>query len=293
MAKVESIARLRQICQDPVRHYNDLPGLLYGWRLSIYVTRLLLGLGRSAAFASSLMLICGVAGSLCLAGTGWLRPAGLGLIAFSYVLDCVDGEMARYQKIDSYRWAATDYLYHLLTKGLSFLCLGIGLYREYGSVWTLAAGGTVSIFWLLLSSVRDLPTALFCKKIVLNPGRSGNPAYVRMVTNLGRNGTADAVPAKDPFGADFELRPWVVRYFLASYDTVVPVFLSAAIADRFIHPIAVYGYQLPLSTILCYAYAVLLPVHTIDVIDSAMRRGKVRDELYELARHVERFREKP
>lgn len=293
--KIESIAELRRICQDPVRQYNDLTGVLYGWRLSIYITRFLLSLGLRASFGSVAMVVCGFVGSIVTLTGGLGIPVGLFLLTFAYVLDCVDGEMARYQKIDSYRWAAIDYLHHMFTKGLSFTCLGIGLYRENGVAWTMAAGGICSVFWLLLMGIRDLPTALFTKKIVLCDRRRDNPAYQRLLRHM-KDLPADRFDNDsdyEPWGKDFKFQPWVVRTFFTSFDIIVPMLLAAAIADRFVTPFQLFSMTgLSITSLLVFAYAIILPLHTLDKVRDAMWNGQVRNELYELAASVDQYRNK-
>lgn len=291
-APIESIAELRRICHDPVRQFNDLTGSLYGWRISIHITRGLLALGLSASFASTAMVVSGLLGSaLCLFG-GWFLTAGLLFLVMTYILDCVDGEMARYYRIDSFRWAGVDYVHHLLTKGLAFTCLGIGLFVEYGNPWTMAVGGLCAACWLILVGVRDLPLVLFAKKIVANEGRDQNPAFRRLVRNLRELRQAVAAEQdqeKDIWGADFRFQPWMIRTFFTAFDIVVPLLAASALLDRFVGPFHAIGMTFSCASTLLLIYGVLLPLHTADVIHTAMSRGHVRDELYDLARKAESY----
>ncbi|MFG0318695.1 MAG: hypothetical protein ACF8XB_15585 [Planctomycetota bacterium JB042] len=296
MGNVGSIEELRRVCQDPVRHNNDLAGALYGWRVSIYVTSLFLRLGLSANTASVLMLASGLSGSLLLLLPGWGRVAGAALVTAAFILDCVDGEIARYHGIDSFRWAAFDYIHHMTVKALSFLCLGIGAWLEFGNPWTMALGGIGSVFWLMLMAIRDLGPALFTKKIVQNDGRSGNPAYRRLVDNLKRVAADESErpspedESVDVWGKDFRFRPWMIRTALVSFDIAAPLLLVAALLDRLVGAEIVFELAVAPTTALLALYAVLLPVHAIDLLYVAMRKGELRDELYDLARRVERFR---
>lgn len=292
--KVESIAELRRICQDPVRQYNDLTGQLYGWRFSIYITRFFLSLGLGASFASVLMVVCGVGGSLLLIPGGVCLPIGLFVLTMAYVLDCVDGEMARYQQIDSLRWASIDFIHHMLTKGLSFLCLGVGLYVEYGFAWTLGMGGACSIFWLLLMGVRDLPTALFAKKVVLCRDPANNPAYQRLLKNLAALADKAALeegsekpapqPPKDIWGADFKFQRWMIRTFFMAFDIAIPLLCLATIADLWL-PTFSLGPLGPLSaaSAILLAYTIVLPIQLVDSLRDALPGRQLRNELYELA----------
>lgn len=295
--RVEPIAQLRCICQDPVRQYNDLAGQIYGWPLSIYVTRLLLRLRLKADHASRMMFGCGLTGSVLLLAPGGYRVLGFALLTAAFILDCVDGEMARYSRTDSYRWTAFDHLHHLTAKGLAFTCLGVGLHLEHGTAWTLLSGPVVSLAWLALLIIRNLPGAIFVDKIVLNENREKNPAYQRLTGSLSRLG-----PSRPPapplgaatFGGTLRRRLGVVRTFLTSFDLAMPLFLIAAAGGEFLQPVplpAPAGPQ-PLLSLLLHGYALLLPLHTVDVLYTAMWRGRFRSELYEMAGRVERFRER-
>lgn len=278
-----------------MRQYNDLAGQIYGSRLSIYVTWLFLRLRLRADHASRMMFGCGLIGSMLLLVPGG-RVLGFALLAAAFVLDCVDGEMARYLRIDSYRWAAFDLLHHLTAKGLAFTCLGVGLYLEHEIAWTLLFGTVMSLAWLALMILRDLPGAIFVRKIVLNKDREKNPAYRRLIANLSRP-SLSSPPVRpagvETFRGSLRRRLQGVRTFFASFDLVVPLFLVAAASDRFLPPVplpAPFGPQ-PLVLLLLHGYALLLPLHVLDVLYTSMWRGRFRSELYEMAGRVERFRE--
>src|SRR5262245_22109556 len=95
---MESIAELRQRVQAPVRKYNDVAGLLVGDRLSIHVTRIFVALGLSPTWATIGMLVFGVGGSALVALGGAWSVAGFACVFLYYLLDCVDGEVARYHR---------------------------------------------------------------------------------------------------------------------------------------------------------------------------------------------------
>lgn len=297
LKRIGSIAELRTACQDPVRWNNDLAGALFGWRVSIYLTSIFLRMGLSANVASWMMLLSGFTGSLLMLGPGWFRVAGAFLITIAFVLDCVDGEMARFYEIDSYRWAAFDYIHHMTVKGLAFFCLGVGLYLEYDNAWAIAAGAIGSIFWLLLMAIRDLATSLFSKKIVLDDGRGENPAYQRMQQYLEQDEVRDPEPSGkgvddsvDVWGADFRFGPWMVRSFLTSFDVAALLLLLGALAELFVAPLGIAGHAFSLTALLLVGYALILPLHTADLLHAAMCKGGLRSELYDLAGRIDRFR---
>ncbi len=253
--------------------YNDLTGSLYGWRFSIYITRFLLSIGLTASFASTLMVITGIAGWLLASFGGPFLVAGLLSLTLSYVLDCVDGEMARYRGIDSFRWAGVDYLHHLVMKGMAFLGIGVGLYRDTGNAWVIAAGALCSTSWLLLMGLRDLPMLLFAKKIVMNERRAENPAVKRLFGILAdvKDDIRRRPAPRDIWGKEFRFQPWVIRTFFTCFDVVVPLLACASIADRFVAPFPWLGAQFTITAALVCAYAVILPLHFLDCMNTAMR----------------------
>src|SRR5437867_3665559 len=119
---MESIPELRRKVQEPVRQYNDVAGLLVGDRVSIHVTRLFLALGLSPTVATISMLVFGLAGSALVLRGGWIATAGFACMFVYYVLDCVDGEVARYRQGEKLIWGFYDFLFHLAVKTAFFLC---------------------------------------------------------------------------------------------------------------------------------------------------------------------------
>src|SRR5690606_16239603 len=97
----------------------------------------------------------------------------------------------------------------------------------------------------------------------------------------------------DVWGRDFRFRPWMIRTALVSFDIAAPLVLAASLLDRALGATTVLGQSVAPTTVLLAGYAILLPVHAVDVLNAAMRKGQLRDELYDLARRVERFRKDP
>jgi hypothetical protein len=55
---------------------------------------------------------------------GW-SVLGFAILFVYYVLDCVDGEVARFRKTEKLTWGFHDFLFHLYVKSAFFTCLGI------------------------------------------------------------------------------------------------------------------------------------------------------------------------
>jgi phosphatidylglycerophosphate synthase len=101
-------------------------GRLYMRRLSPYLTRLLLRTGISANGVTWLMIVAGVAAAGVLALPGLLPAIGaVLLIQLQLLLDCSDGEVARWRGEKSTVGVYLDRIGHWLTEGALPIALGI------------------------------------------------------------------------------------------------------------------------------------------------------------------------
>ena len=101
-------------------------GKLYMRRLSPYLTRLLLRTGISANGVTWLMILAGVAAAGVLALPGLLPAIGaVVLIQLQLLLDCSDGEVARWRGEKSVLGVYLDRIGHWLTEGALPIALGV------------------------------------------------------------------------------------------------------------------------------------------------------------------------
>lgn len=158
---MESIKQLREICQqtrDDEFYQSDWLDRNVLRRTSIYLTRLLLKAGFSPNKVTLLSLLPGLAaGALfTMPGAGyWL--GGWGLFLLFDVLDCSDGEVARYQKSSSLAGEFNDAIagFHFLMPFL-FACMSFGLYRVLDNISVFILGFTLIICWVLYALSPDL-----------------------------------------------------------------------------------------------------------------------------------------
>ncbi|MBU1706410.1 CDP-alcohol phosphatidyltransferase family protein, partial [bacterium] len=110
---MESIKELRKkIAKSEVDWHTPRHDVIVR-RISIYFTWLLLHTPLSANQVTVLQIIVGVIGSLLLIppNYGW-NLLGILLLQFGYVLDCCDGEVARYRKQSSVGGVFLDLIGH-------------------------------------------------------------------------------------------------------------------------------------------------------------------------------------
>jgi phosphatidylglycerophosphate synthase len=101
-------------------------GRLYMRRLSPYLTKLLLRTGISANGVTWLMIVAGVAAAGVLALPGLLPAIGaVLLIQLQLLLDCSDGEVARWRGERSTLGVYLDRIGHWLTEGTLPIALGV------------------------------------------------------------------------------------------------------------------------------------------------------------------------
>lgn len=128
-----SVAELRAATQPPAIFERNSgehwAGRLYVRRASPYATRLLLGFSPDAV--TWLMILCGVAaaGVLAIGADVWPAAAAFALVQLQILLDCSDGELARWKGISSTRGIYLDRLGHWLTETALPIGLGVGAGR--------------------------------------------------------------------------------------------------------------------------------------------------------------------
>lgn len=100
-------------------------------RISFYPTWLFLKMGVSANQATYISMVVGVIGCGFLAfGNYGIRIAGASLVNLWIILDCVDGNIARYRKTFSNYGELVDSLSGYIMNALLFLSVGIGAFSH-------------------------------------------------------------------------------------------------------------------------------------------------------------------
>src|SRR5215212_6537720 len=151
-----SIAELRAATQPPSifernsgEHWE---GRILMRRFSPYLTRLFIRTPITPNGVTWLMILVGVlaAGTLTLPGVGWAVAAFL-LIQLQLLLDCSDGEVARWRGVSSPAGIYLDRVAHYLTEAALPIALGIradGGWDDLGGYTTL--GLVVAVLVLLI-----------------------------------------------------------------------------------------------------------------------------------------------
>jgi phosphatidylglycerophosphate synthase len=169
-----SIAELRAVTQPAsllerpgAEHWA---GRLYMRRVSPYATRLLLATPLSANAVTALMIPAGLLAALSLTFPGVLPAVGaLLLVQLQLLLDCSDGEVARWRKTFSPVGVYLDQIAHYSTEAALVAALGVRADGGWDSIggWT-AVGLGAAVLILLLKAETHL--------VQLARVRAGKPA---------------------------------------------------------------------------------------------------------------------
>jgi hypothetical protein len=288
---MDPISELRKKVQEPVRKYNDVAGFLVGDRTSIHVTRAFIRLGISPSVATIGFLVCGVAGSVLAAFGGIWSVAGFLLVFAYYVLDCVDGEVARYHKREKLVWGFHDFMFHLYVKSAFFTCLGVYAVTFTGRWWAFFFGLAALLATLFSKSLYDVAIVLNARYIVMRAASERD----RFVVQLTEGTTAEELAVDRELPGDhatFQYGSFLstVRTIVTNFDLSVLLFLAASIADLFVPELAIGDFHFNLKIALLVFYAVVLPLDFLDRLQTYVRTDRFHDDSRRFLRRAHHFR---
>ncbi|TQS27388.1 CDP-alcohol phosphatidyltransferase family protein [Microbispora sp. KK1-11] len=155
-----SVAELRAVAQPQTtmdrRSGEHWAGLLYMRRLSIYATWLLAKTPISPNQVTGLMIVCGVAAGAVLALPGFWAALGAALLIQVYLLlDCSDGELARWTGRTSITGVYLDRVGHYFAEAALLIGLGFRA-SETLPDWYTVIGVAAALGAILIKSETDL-----------------------------------------------------------------------------------------------------------------------------------------
>ena len=221
-------------------------GRLYMRRLSPYLTRLVLRTPLPANGVTALMIPAGLLGALSFTFAGiWPAVLGVLLVQLQLLLDCSDGEVARWRKQFSPVGVYLDQLAHYSTEAAIPAAIGVRADGGWDSIggWT-ALGLLASVLILFLKSETHL--------VQYALGRSDRPAP---------SPEPDAAPAAAP-----RLLP-AIRPFQAVEASILA--LAAAVVDSLAD-------GLDGSRILVVALAVAAGVAVVGHLAAILASGRLK-----------------
>jgi len=159
-----TLAELRTIAQAG-KHADP------GWyrvhrRLSIHITRLALRLGLEADHVSALMLAAGTGAALLIAaGSHVANALGFGFGYTAFLLDKVDGEVARSRGTPTMRGILLDRFHHRFVEPGLLFAMAWHEFRLWGSAWVLVAGLAAILFGNAIDELQHLPAYILYKHL--------------------------------------------------------------------------------------------------------------------------------
>ncbi len=166
---MESIAELRQICQTTAKKDKSNVYMRYVCRfLSIYGTRLVLPTKITANQVSVAMIAMGFISNFCfLASSKFMFALGAILLQVWYLIDCMDGEVARYRHyketgrvvIDKRESSLTglyyDMINHYIVNFLVPSCIGFGIFQATRNPMWILTGLLGALAQVLMLAMHD------------------------------------------------------------------------------------------------------------------------------------------
>jgi phosphatidylglycerophosphate synthase len=177
-----TIKEMREVCQLKRLNAKGKKVLAGYWfnalftrHISIYFTWLFIKMGLSANAVTFMMMPVGLIGSaLCIVHILWLNIVGILLLMFAIVLDCSDGEVARWIKKSSIKGYYLDFVYHILCHPALYILCSLHLYFWKGEIIYLALA-------FVSYAMSQSSLSLFCLDLIMktqfqNKGSLNSPS---------------------------------------------------------------------------------------------------------------------
>lgn len=281
-----SFRELRRVCQAPVRGTNDVAGLLFGDFASLPFTKFFVDRNLSPDYASVGFFLCGLVGAALALASGWWAVVAAVLLVMYYVLDCVDGEVARFQKVVDVKWGYYDYLFHMLIKPLTFGGVGLGVFLSTGNPWAIAAAMTAGVSTLWLKMFMSVPDLLFIREMQ-SQGRKGEPYRGRFAGSLEK-------PAVGPDRFTVKLDTVLLRALGTNFDIGLLLLLGASVLDVTVAAPVVPGLgAISFRGLWLVYYGTILPLDFLDYLVTYVRRGHFSSEMTRLVALAHHFEARP
>lgn len=288
---MESLTELREKVQAPVRRYNDVAGLVVGDRVSIHVTRFFVRFNLSPTIATFAFLIFGLAGSVLLLFGGVYSLLGFACLFVYYIMDCVDGEVARYHGREKFIFGFHDFMFHLYVKSAFFICYGIYAARTSGESWVFFFALAALVSSLLAKFLHDVSLILTCRYVLLRPPAERD-RYVSQILAGAQGGvsTPQTTEPTSPPGQQFSGPLAFLRTALTNFDLAILLFLGAATIDLFVQPFRIANISGDAKIAMLIFYGVVITFDFFDRLHSHLRHKTFFKDAADVLRCADEFR---
>ena len=218
---------------------------------SIYLTYLALRFGLSANQVTVLQALFGVAGAVLL---GFPHTAmillGLAFLQFGFVLDNVDGEVARFRRQVSVSGKFLDSIGHSIVVPFMFFGLGVGTYFRLGHFESVIFGFLAGLF-----SLRFDFSVMYQEAAQLLESKL-DQAY----DYYAKFEFEDQQDQQKLYRRKNEASPVRMLYALFAYPATMNIITVLYVVDLILRPFSLKGYDISLIYLFLAVYGLLLPV---------------------------------
>ena len=265
---MESIKELRKkIAKSEVDWHTPRHDVIVR-RISIYLTWLLLHTPLSANQVTVLQIIVGVIGSLLLIPPhyGW-NLLGIFLLQFGYVLDCCDGEVARYRNQSSVGGVFLDLIGHEIVIPFMYVGLAFGEFLRSGRFELLLLGFFAAFFSLRfdISAMFQVVNTLFL--------RADHPSY-----NIEKLQSITSHTSKI---AKSRLPLWRIIFRYPESMNIITLFLVIdwLFGSSFPKPLS-------LTYVLLVVFGIMIPIARLLSIYRIFREGDIEKRFREIVQTI-------
>ncbi len=257
---VESLKELNQICQKP--RYKEVGNWMVRHILrdaALPITRLLLHTRVTANQVTLVSIVIGLFGiSLFAAESNGLFFLGAALLQLWYLLDHVDGQIARYHKTNSLTGRFFDYIMHHLIHGVIFFSLGFYVYQMTYEIVFVVWGFIASISIMMFNLVHDAKYKTFFERF----------ASAKSFSVINDSQPAEKVSSNS--NTDLLKKGFSILHKLAEIHVVMNILSVCSIFQLF----SDFDYR----TTLFWIYGFITPVLAITKIAYIIKNKKIDSE---------------
>lgn len=248
--------------------------------LSLYVTYFALRLGLTANHITVLQTLSGVAGAVSLAFPAPLmRLLGVLLLQFGFVLDNVDGEVARFRKQVSVTGKFLDVVGHEIVIPFMFFGLGIGAYFQLGRFEAIIFGFLAGFF-----SLRFDMSAMYHEAAQLLETKLDQSYDYYANLPLEQSSALKIYRRKNEESAIRML------YALFAYPATMNIITVLIVLEIMFSPLPVGDFLISPTYVFLALYGVLLPIRRVLTIRRLVQGRETERKYVTLVEHLKVFR---
>jgi len=242
---MESLNKLRKLCQKTRLGGQSWYAREIIFKISVYLTRFIVIFPVTGNQITTLMIFAGLTSGL-LFWTGKLIYFLTGAICLQlfFLLDCVDGEVARYRGESSLTGTYFDGVSHYLVHPFIFFSIGLGLFNCNGKFSVLLLGCLAAFG----SIINDIIADLRFKALVIKLLTAGDSSDKRAMFSVLKKQTFKVPRVKK------------LIYILSHYPAIMNIITLATIMDFFggLAKPSLFGFSFLYFVLICYAIS--LPI---------------------------------